>query len=105
MFLGRVVRPGVDPQWLDTDRAYALAWQRNRRQVCAGCGTRPDEWDPAQGGDREAFVPDTHYCRGCELLAMQAEAVPKDDDGRPLPGRHHFLMPREQFEALHPDDD
>lgn len=101
MFLGRVVRPGVDPLWLPTDAGLALAWQQNKAATCAGCGTRPDEWD----ADREAYMPDQHYCRGCELLAMERESAPKGADGRPLLGRHPFLTPRAAWEAAHPDED
>lgn len=102
MFLGRKVRPGIDPDWLPTDAGLAVAWQQNQREACRSCGTRPDEWQ----ADRDAYVSDTHYCRGCELLAQQREsdAVPTDKDGRPLPGYHAYLMPRPMWEALHPDD-
>lgn len=78
-----------------------MAWQQNKAEHCSGCGTRPDEW----AADREAYVPDVHYCRGCELLAMERENTPKDVDGKPLAGRHAFLQPRALYEHLHPPDD
>lgn len=99
MFLGRPVRPG-DPQWLPTDRELALAWQRNKAQTCAGCGTRADEWDE----DREAYISDQHYCPGCAALAGERDNIP-EQDGKPVPGYLPFLQPRELYEALHPDDD
>jgi hypothetical protein len=93
VFLGRVVGGG-DPAWLDTDRALALAWQAEKNSTCS-CGTRDDEWVE----DRAAYVGATAYCRGHELLAMQAEALPKDTDGRPLPGFFARLVRREIAEA------
>lgn len=93
MFLGRVVGP-QDPQWLDTDRGYALAWQLDKAATCS-CGTRADEWET----DREAYVGATHYCRGCDISSMQQADLPKDPHGRPLPGFHAYLEPRERAEA------
>lgn len=95
MFLGRVVRPGVDPGWLDTDRGYALAWQRNKAETCRRCGTRHDEWE----SDRDAYVGATHYCRGDDVLAMAQENLPKDSYGRTLPGFVAYLEPGEVAEA------
>lgn len=107
MFLGRPVRPGVDPQWLDTDRGYALAWQANKAATCPNCGTRHDEWDPEQGGDRDAYVPDHSMCRGCQVLAEGHEELPKTPDGAPMPGWRHYLVPAALYDVLHPapDDD
>lgn len=101
MFLGRAVRPG-DPQWLPTDSGLALAWAQHRAEVCPGCGTRKDEWD----ADRDtAYIPDVHYCRGCELLAEARADMPKDEQGKPKPGFHPYLLSRRAYEQLHPDDD
>lgn len=103
MFLGRPVRPGVDPQWLPTDRDLALAWQENQAATCSGCGTRHDEWDPKQGGDRQAYVPDVHYCPGC--AALEQQDLPKGPDGTPLAGHRRYLMPGTLYDLLHPDDE
>lgn len=90
--------------WSPLARGYALAWNRNRKATCS-CGTRHDEWDPKLGGDRDAYVAETSYCRGHELLARhQADAVPKDKDGRPLPGFFTYLRPRTEADDA-PDDD
>jgi hypothetical protein len=91
--MGRVVRPGRDPQWLDTDRGYALAWSRNKSETCPHCGTRPDEWAEARGLDDELepYEADTHFCRGCQLLAEEAQALPKGEDGRHMPGFKPYL--------------
>jgi hypothetical protein len=98
--MGRAVRPGIDPQWLPTDRDLALAWQRNKAAVCPGCGTRHDEWDPAQGGDRQAYMADVNHCPGCATLA--GAEVPTGPDGQPLPGHRPFLVPAALWDHLHP---
>ncbi|MCZ2837135.1 hypothetical protein [Modestobacter sp. VKM Ac-2985] len=66
---------------------------RDDRATCS-CGTRHDEWDPKQGGDRDAYVADTTYCRGHALLGEHQQALPKDGDGRPIPGFMPHLRPR-----------
>lgn len=43
-------------------------------------------------------MSEVHYCRGDELLAMQQDALPKDEDGRTKPGFRAYLIPREHFE-------
>lgn len=53
--------------WTGDDRDKALAWQEMDRQTCRGCGTRPEEWDPKQGGDRKAYVAEVRVCPGCEV--------------------------------------
>jgi hypothetical protein len=65
VFLGRVVGPG-EPQWLDADRDKAIWWMIHQRQACPECGTRPDEW----ADDPDAYVPEPHHCRGCEVAAQ-----------------------------------
>ena len=57
------------------------------------CGTRHDEWDPKAGGDRNAYEPAVTYCRGHEVLAQAQELVPKDGDGKPMPGFIPHLRP------------
>jgi hypothetical protein len=44
-----------------------LAWQELDRQTCRGCGTRPEEWNPEQGGDRKAYRAEVRVCPGCEV--------------------------------------
>lgn len=94
VFLGRIVRPGRDPEWTDLDRGLALAWQADQRATCT-CGTRHDEW----AEDRDAYVPAVHYCRGHEVLAQAQEELPKDSDQRPLPGFIAHLERRDIAEA------
>lgn len=97
MLRGRVVGPGK-PQWLDTDRGYALAWARNKAETCPGCGTRADEW----ADDEDAYLGDQVYCEGCARLAEEQNNIRRDADGRPRPGFHAFLAPAEVYEARHP---
>jgi hypothetical protein len=35
---------------------------------CAGCGTRPAEWDPERGGHPQAYVASGRMCPGCFAL-------------------------------------
>lgn len=68
LFLGRVVEAG-EPQWLDADRDKALWWLIHDRMTCPGCGTRPDEFE----NDPDAYIPEPHHCRGCEVKARGDE--------------------------------
>lgn len=54
--------------WSDMDREKALAWQDKDRRTCGGCGTRREQWDTKQGGDRRAFIADIDICPGCEQV-------------------------------------
>ena len=47
-------------------------------------------------------MPAVHYCRGHEVLAQAQEELPKDEDGRPLPGYIAHLERREIAEAQFP---
>ena len=79
VFLGRVVRPGVDPEWLQSDRDDALAWQAHENRRCRSCGTHPDEW----ADDDLAYHAHLDECRGCrqrERLA-QSDRAQKAGEG------------------------
>jgi len=65
VFLGRVVGPD-QPMWLDADREKAMWWSIYKAQTCPECGTRPAEW----ADDLDAYEPEPHHCRGCEVLAQ-----------------------------------
>lgn len=56
--------------WDRDDRDKALWWEIHRREACPECGTRPDEWNPEQGGDLHAYESELHHCRGCEVSAQ-----------------------------------
>lgn len=68
VFLGRVVEAG-EPQWLEADRSKALWWLIHQRQTCPNCATRPEDF----ADDPDAFVPEPHHCRGCEIKARGDE--------------------------------
>jgi hypothetical protein len=67
-------RPGV---WTDDDQDKAIAWQRHKKAICPGCGTRAEEWSD----DRHAFVGDQVRCLGCEVLEQERENVPEGAKG------------------------
>jgi hypothetical protein len=55
--------------WDRDDRDKALWFHIHEAQRCPGCGTRPEEWDPACGGDLHAYHMEPVHCRGCEVKA------------------------------------
>ena len=57
----------------DRDKAI-WAWLRER-QTCPECGTRPDEWDPTNGGDRHAYLAQVDVCRGCQAVAGRSKGL------------------------------
>ena len=73
---------GAAGRWTSLDRAKAMAYRAYSRTTCSGCGTRADEWEPALGGDRFAYVTETHRCPGCELIEMERDQVPDGPEGR-----------------------
>jgi hypothetical protein len=70
-----------DGTWSDLDRRKALAYEEYLRRVCPSCGTRPEEWDEAVGGDEDAYRATTHRCIGCQLIADKQKTVPAGDEG------------------------
>jgi hypothetical protein len=56
--------------WSADDQDKALAWLADQSNRCPDCRTRPEEWDPAQGGSRTAYVADVTRCLGCEVLGQ-----------------------------------
>lgn len=51
--------------WDRDDRDKALWWEIHRRTACPQCGTRPDEWNPAEGGHDHAYIAEARQCWGC----------------------------------------
>lgn len=45
------------------------------RQRCPSCGTRPEEWDPEQGGHRRAYLAQADICRGCEAIESRQSFI------------------------------
>jgi hypothetical protein len=54
--------------WSKADRDKALWAHIREAQTCSGCGTRPEEWDPDQGGSRTAYLPSVTTCPGCQRI-------------------------------------
>lgn len=75
--------------WDELDQDKALAWMRERAKQCPGCGTRAEEWKR----DRFAYVGQTRYCPGCEVLEQERENVREDARGVTV-----HLAPRELAE-------
>jgi hypothetical protein len=65
--------------WTQDDRDKALAWQELQRQTCHACGTRAEEWDPDQGGDRGAYTFEIAVCPGCEQAERTESAMATDE--------------------------
>jgi hypothetical protein len=86
-----------DGTWSDLDRRKALAYEDYLRQVCPGCGTRPEEWDENTGGDEDAYRAVTHRCIGCQLIADKQKTVPATDEGH---GVKVALIPTSVHAAL-----
>jgi hypothetical protein len=70
VFLGRVVRPGVDAEWLPSDREDALAWQAHENRRCGSCGTHRDEW----AEDKTAYHAHLDECPGCKQRQRLAQS-------------------------------
>lgn len=66
--------------WDVDDQDKALAWRAEQSLRCS-CGTRPDEWDPKQGGSRVAYLAQTRQCLGCEELARGRRDAPEGELG------------------------
>lgn len=86
-----------DGTWSDLDRRKALAHADYQRHLCTSCGTRPEEWDEALGGDEDAYRATTHRCIGCQLIADKQKDVPDGDEGH---GVKVLLIPTSVHAAL-----
>lgn len=63
------------------------------RQTCRGCGTRPDEWSPSQGGDRHAYKAEVRVCAGCEERE-RGEADLNDPARKAMRGKQLVMVRR-----------
>lgn len=68
--------------WTAADRDKAIWWQLRENATCPSCGTRPEEWDEKQGGDKNAYKAEIHWCRGCEVRARTESAPELQSDRR-----------------------
>jgi len=64
--------------WSEADQDAALAWSALEASRCPSCGTLEADWDEDDGGSRDAWQPQAHVCRGCELLESERARV-RDD--------------------------
>jgi hypothetical protein len=64
-------------RWSRFSRDAAITWRMRERATCQGCGTRPEEWDPEQGGHPSAYAPAHHRCPGCAALQAAREVDEK----------------------------
>ena len=71
--------------WSEDDQDKALAYVRDRAEVCGGCGTKAKEW----AADKFAFVAQSTTCLGCEVIEMERDNVHEDAKGVRI-----FLVPR-----------
>lgn len=79
--------------WSKDDRDKAT-WEFVRsRQTCSSCGTREAEWLESEGGHRNAYRPEQHRCRGCEVLEYAREQLDKETAGK---GVHVRLIRNER---------
>lgn len=60
--------------WREDDQQAALAWQARESRRCGDCGTHPDDWNPAEGGSRDAYKAQIHICEGCVELQRLRES-------------------------------
>lgn len=60
--------------WTQADRDKAIHHQVLKAETCSGCGTHPDDWDPAKGGHRQAYVAKVDRCAGCAAVEQLQEA-------------------------------
>lgn len=54
--------------WSEDDQQAALAWQSRDAARCKDCGTHAEDWDPEQGGSRDAYHVVIRECQGCVEL-------------------------------------
>lgn len=76
VFLGRVVRPGVDPQWTTEDQDKAMAWTQAQAGVCPNCRTRRELWHNHDKAN-PPYMGQLDVCPGCEMLAQERRNVPE----------------------------
>jgi hypothetical protein len=79
VFTGRVVRPGVDPEWTEEDQDKVLAWNREQSKVCPSCRSRRDLWHQHDKSN-PPYMGQLDVCPGCELLAQERRNIPEGAD-------------------------
>lgn len=89
-------------RWARDDRDAALLWVVRQRQVCAGCGTRPEDWDPELGGHPRAFVATLHRCPGCAATENRRKRAEKDREKGELAAGMHVVLRRQNTQEARP---
>lgn len=77
-------------EWDPLDQDKALAWWREQKKVCRGCGTRKEEWDK----DKFAYVGDIDYCAGCEIIEQERGHIKTLEEEQGRMGLAPRLVPR-----------
>jgi hypothetical protein len=80
VFLGRKVRPGLDPEWTKDDQDKAVAFIREQAKVCSGCNTRRDLWVKHDPSD-PPYLGQTDYCPGCEMQEQERRNIREGQEG------------------------
>jgi hypothetical protein len=89
--------------WPADDQDKALAWLADQSHICKGCGTRRADWDPAQGGNRTAFIAELSRCLGCEELDRARQHMSENPDQHL--GVHIGLVPNDEQDDEDEDDE
>lgn len=72
---------GGPVEWTPLDRHKAIWWMLREAEKCPSCGTRPAEWDPAQGGQMQPYIAVQHRCWGCVTTASAQDQLDEDEPG------------------------
>ena len=71
-----------------------MAHLLEKAERCQLCGTAPWEWDPEQGGERDAYGATIHNCMGC----YHTKIAQQDTDL--MPGASIRLVPKRMLGLL-----
>lgn len=66
--------------WSQHSQDAALVWSAHESRRCPGCGTHPEDWDPAKGGSRDARHWHPEVCVGCQRKQAADADLRKDKD-------------------------
>lgn len=88
--------------WTDLDREKVEAYKLWKSEACQKCGTHPDWWDPAKGGDRNAFIATDRRCPGCEVFEELHDQVHKGGRAR---GVQVHLIPNPRLRPGYREED
>lgn len=64
--------------WEKDDRDKAIWHHIDKLTRCGSCGTHPNEWNPAHGGNPFAYIASRTHCRGCQVLAVERDRIDKE---------------------------